>query len=185
MKRLRYVYIFICLVLLSCALIGGISYVLDLQRFKNPDPFYSTYDEGFFGYVRFPLIKPYEMIKVPEAGGEVSGWVFELNDVNPDNDMFGYNDLWQVKDVSIEKNVIMAYTPYIKPHTVENGSRVLHWFVVVLDKNIKAGFETEEDFLAYIKKYGIDKPVWMDTQSAYDQFRKTGCLDWIPDCNQK
>jgi hypothetical protein len=156
---------------------------LDHQRFKNPDSFYSIYDEGFFGKIRFPLIKPYEVTKATEE----SGWVFELitESTDPDSNIAGYHQLRHIEKVALKNGVIMAYTPYIIPYMAGSRDKLLHWFVIIPDKKIETGFETEEDFLAYVKDYGIDKPDWMDTKSAFDQFRKTGCLDWIPDCHQR
>jgi len=149
-------------------------------------PFYKK--TGDFDARFLPLIAPYKAMKPFGESGDRNGWYIDLIVDDRGPKMSVYMQISQVEKVAVSNGVIMAYSQEIinlSKQERDAGLANLHWFVIVPAGRIEIGFETEEDFLAYIKKYGIDKPVWMDTQSAYDQFRKTGCLDWIPDCNQK
>ncbi len=167
------------LLLIVCFVYLGGCRAWGLQRFKSEDPFYAHYDDGADAD-RFPLIKPYDAIKVSEK----NGWIVSLKilSTNPDSNIFGYHQLVDVKKVAIKNDVIMAYTPYIDPYAEGNGEMVLHWFVIVPDQKIETGFENEKDFLVYIKGYNITEPLWLGTDFLFDQFYETGCLDWIPDC---
>jgi hypothetical protein len=56
--------------------------------------------------------------------------------------------------------------------------------VIIPEKEIAEGFHTEDEFRQYIQTLGIQNPNWQTPDEAYEQFTQTGCLEWIPDCNQ-
>lgn len=145
---------------------------------SQQDSFYQD-DGGFNDYGRFPLIKPYDAIIVDNE----HGWYIELHIPPSEKEIYYYLGLVDVQKVAVENGVIMIYTP-TKTSVDENvGQKVLYWFVIVPDKSIETGFDNENDFLEYVQEYGIKAPVWIDADSAYQQFKRTGCLDWISDCN--
>jgi hypothetical protein len=77
----------------------------------------------------------------------------------------------------------MAYSGYVdKNADAYIQDNYYHWFVLIPDKKIAEGFHTEEEFRQYIQMLGIQDPDWLTPDDAYEEFRLTGCLDWIPDC---
>jgi len=158
---------------------------LGVYSANEKDPFYSNYGDFGAGYI--PLVKPYKAVKLfgKTVDGNEHKWVIELI-VPPDQkELYYYLYIYDVTKIAIENQVIMAYSPDSKTltdHDKRVGQKVLYWFVVVPDQNIETGFETEEEFLAYIQTFGIENPSWMDPDIAHQQLLETRCLDWIPDC---
>ena len=76
----------------------------------------------------------------------------------------------------------MAYSAYVdKDSDAYIQENYYHWFVVIPEKKISEGFHTEDEFRQYIQTLGIQDPDWQTPDEAYEQFRRTGCLEWIPD----
>ncbi len=134
--------------------------------------------------MRIPLVKPYEMLKLNQKL-EINrklGWSI-YSDLSPDEREFYYYDsVHDIKTFSVENGIIMAYTTYAEGFDQDVGQKVLYWFVIVPDKKLETGFDTEAEFLNYIQTYGIQQPNWIEPDIAYKQFAETGCLKWIPDC---
>lgn len=151
------------------------------SRVHHDDPFYN--DPGEFAYSRIPLIKPYYVDRMDG----ISPW--EMSGVTrlwapPPNDWYSYWNIHDVRKLSVENGVIMVYSPYIDEQTDQSiRENYFHWFVIIPDKNITEGFDKEETFLDYIQQYGILQIDWLEPKDVYKEFRQTGCLDWIPDCN--
>lgn len=144
--------------------------------YLTQDPFYQDNGESSFG--SFPLIKPYKAINADKE----FGWYIDLH-VDPSmKELYYYNSLRNIEKIAVENGVIMVYTPYIKSVNKEFGEKVMHWFVIVPDQNIETGFDVESDFLNYIQKFDIKQPNWINPSSAFEQFDRTWCLDWIPAC---
>lgn len=147
---------------------------------QHDDSFYNY--SGDIGYLRLPLIKPYYM----DFMDDDRGWGLRLDDgfeAPPPNDNWTYLTIYGINKLSVIDGVIMAYSPYVSNRADKNiRDNFLHWFVIVPDKRIEAGFETEGEFFDYIYQLGIQKPEWLDPFDAFKEFEKTGCLDWIPDC---
>jgi len=77
----------------------------------------------------------------------------------------------------------MAYSAYVdKKANIYIQDSYFHWFVLIPDKEIAKGFQTEAEFRQYIQTLGIQDPYWQTPDETYKQFKKTGCLEWIPDC---
>ena len=161
--------IILCIVLLTitCSCIFS-------SRFESSNPFYVS--SGDWDFLRLPLIEPYEIIKVDES----LGWTMDLF-IAPVEENY-YRSVKKIEEIAIEKDIIFIHSSYIESSAEVLGKDVLFWFVIVPEAGIEKGFETEEEFLDYTQEIGIDTINWFDPLTAFQQFEKTGCLDWIPDC---
>jgi hypothetical protein len=141
------------------------------------DPFYtgtSEYDDKF---KRVPLIKPYEAIS--SEGGD--WWNISLQNnhmFNSTDPLSYYDNISDVTKIAVEKGLIMGFTP------LSGKNSVVNWFVLIPDKKIEMGFANKGDFLKYIQIYGLQEPNWATIDEFYQQFIRTDCLDWIPDCKK-
>jgi len=151
---------------------------------RYADPFYNpNYDD--YPLLYLPLIKPIQAVR--EAGD--STWkVFLPNGPrvsvpNSQNNLVYPYAIAELEEFAVKDGVLMAYSAYVDkeaaPYIQEN---YYHWFVLIPDKRIAEGFQTEEEFREYIQTLGIQNPNWQTPNVAFDKFKKTGCLDWIPDC---
>jgi hypothetical protein len=173
----------LCLVMLlnvSCAVIGlGYS---PPERYA--DPFYNiNYDK--YPWLYLPLIKPIEAVR--EAGDSI--WRVSLLQVhrgsvpNSQNNLAYYYAIEELEKFAVKDGVLMAYSAYVDTEAEAYiQDNYYHWFVLIPDKEIAAGFQTEDEFNQYIKTLGIQDPDWEKPHEAYDAFVETGCLEWIPDC---
>lgn len=153
---------------------------MDSSRYQShEDEFYN--DMGAYPSSRIPLIKPYELYSK-----EGEPWELDLHPglwSPPPADNIGYGNVPDVKKLSIENDIIMAYSPYVDEQVEESLKEYyFHWFVVVPDKKIEMGFNNEEAFLEYIEQFHIQKPNWRTSDDIFDEYIETECLDWIPDC---
>jgi len=155
------------------------------SRVHHIDEFYN--DDGGFPASQFPLIKPYYVDRLDSR----NPWILRLNGylwVNIGSDAYKY-DVTDVRKLSVESRIIMAYSPYVDEHPFDDPQvdqsireHYYHWFVAIQDKNIEVGFETESAFLEYIHSLGIQQPDWQTPDDLFGEFAQTGCLSWIPDC---
>lgn len=143
----------------------------NIFRLPSGDPFY--FSAGEWDYIRFPLIKPYEVEKM--AGRNV--WSINLPFIQGQPLLFGSAE--DVQKISVVKDVILVSTPNMPEF---NRSKVYYWYVIIPAIKIQTGFENEDDFLKYIQEYGINEVVWESPDSLYQRFINTGCLEWIPGC---
>lgn len=140
------------------------------------DPFYGR--GSGWDYVRFPLIKPYYAISTDGAT-----WVIPLKNEPPLSKVPFFFDVVGVEKISVVENVIMAYTPNDTQYGYdEQDAQELHWFILVPDENFEIGFETESEFLDYIRQNNLDEPEWFDPLTILQKYDQTGCLEWIPGC---
>ncbi|MBI1793416.1 MAG: hypothetical protein HYR70_04410 [Chloroflexi bacterium] len=154
------------IILVSCSLSFG----------PQKDPFYT--DVGTLDSARFPLIKPYYVIYIDKE----YSWQMPLLANPPSKDIYYYYNLHDIRKIAVENGIIMIYTPFTEDVDQSIGQKVLHWFIIIPDKNVETGLDTEQAFLDYIKQLGVQQPPWVEPSEIYQQFFKTGCLDWIPDC---
>jgi hypothetical protein len=154
---------------------------------QHADPFYNiNYDD--YPLIHLPLIKPVEAKR--ELGSSPwrvlspnGPWVSVPN--RQDNFFYVY-DIEELEKFAIKNGVIMAYSAYVDNEAdVYIQDNYYHWFVLIPDKEIAEGFHTEGEFREYIQTLGIQDPDWQTPDEAYEQFTQTGCLEWIPDCNQQ
>ncbi len=140
------------------------------KKVRHSDPFYNDTGEGKFLVV--PLIKPYRVVTDEGAG---IGWQMDFQEKYRAS-----VGILSIEKIAVEKGVIMIFAPTTPEISLSNSS--WDWIVIIPDQKIEEGFEYEKDFLNYIRRYGIEKPNWIDPLEAFKQFESTGCLEWIPDC---
>lgn len=168
------IYRIIFLMLLAATVVSSCSTSIQ----KHEDPFYN--DAGTHDSLKLPLLNPYYLVYINEE----YGWQMAVKGNFPD-DQYYYNvgDLLDITKVTVENGIIMVYTPH-NPNIDESvGQKSLHWFVMIPDSgNFEIGFGSELEFLNYIQKFDINQPQWAEPSSTYQEFYKTGCFDWVPDC---
>jgi hypothetical protein len=141
------------------------------------DPFYGK--GSGWDYVRFPLIKPYYAIS---SSGDAA-WIIHLENERPLSKVPFLFDIVGVEKISVTRNVIMAYTPNDTKYGYdEQNKQELHWFILIPDEHLEIGFETENEFLDYIRQNNLSEPKWLEPLIILQKYDQTGCLDWIPDC---
>jgi hypothetical protein len=171
MKKLTfYVYIILAVFYLSSC----------NSRLQHKDTFYN--DLGDFPYLRLPLIKPYYV----DRADSNSPWTLYLRGflwVSPQpHFVYGY-DVKDLRKLSVENGIIMAYSPYVDEQADQSiRDNYYHWFVIIPDRKIEAGFGNEGAFIEYVQKYGVQQPDWRTPIDIFNNFQKTGCMDWIPGC---
>jgi hypothetical protein len=150
------------------------------------DAFYNFYfnDNEYTGY-RLPLLEPYSA----KRDSSSSRWSVNLMPHGPwvhipnSQEEYCYCQIEELGKFAVKNGVIIAYSSYVDGQAgayIQNG--YYHWFVIVPDKTITLGFQTEDEFNQYIQTLGIQNPEWQTPDAAFDKFERTGCLDWIPDC---
>jgi len=153
---------------------------------QHSDSFYDLNDNDF-PRNHLPLINPIEATSERSS----SPWDIELHPAiwvdfpNSQGLYYLYGHINELEKIAVKNGVIMAYSSYVdKEADAYIQDNYYHWFVVVPDKKIAKGFHTEGEFREYIQTLGIQDPKWQTPDEAYDKFAETGCLEWIPDCNQ-
>jgi hypothetical protein len=151
---------------------------------QHADPFYNI-NVNDYPLLHLPLIKP---IEAKRQDGR-SLWRVFLPDgpsvrVPNRQDIFYYDyNIEKLEKFAVSNGVIMAYSAYVDINAdAYIQDSYYHWFVIIPDKKITKGFHTEDEFREYIQTLGVQSPDWQTPDEAYKQFRRTGCLEWIPDC---
>ncbi|PQL91142.1 hypothetical protein [Apibacter adventoris] len=142
----------------------------------NKDPFYT--ENSGYDYIRFPLIKPYETISLNK--GEEWAIKSDFKPKTPAEIVKAYGI--QKINILLRKIIIC----YCEKYPIIGGEEFPKaWFIFIPEKNINKGFTTEQEFRAYLQTQGIQKEQieWNTPKELYEQFSKTYCLSWIPDCN--
>jgi hypothetical protein len=152
---------------------------------QHADPFYNVnYDD--YPLRHLPLIKPTEA----KYRASSSQWrifidygIFVAVPTRQDNFFYVY-DVEELEKFAVENGVIMAYSAYVDTEAdAYIQDNYYHWFVLIPDQEIAAGFHTEAEFREHIQTLGIQEIDWQTPDEAYEQFTKTGCLAWFPDCD--
>lgn len=180
-KTISYLLPLLCLCFLtSCS----VSANQTAKRVQHEDSFYNVnLDE--YPLLHLPFVKPIEAKRVdgrsPWRVLLYNGPYVKLPD-RKENIYYVYA-IEELDKFAINDGVILAYSAYIDkdadPYILDH---YYHWFVVIPGKQISEGFQTEDEFTAYIKTLGITDPQWQKPDDAYALFEKTGCLEGIPDC---
>jgi hypothetical protein len=133
------------------------------------------------------LIKPIDAVSLTTSEAGESLWVVFLargtwvSVPNSQNSLAHYDTIEELEKFAVKDGAILAYSAYVDkeadPYIQEN---YYHWFVLIPDKKIAEGFQTEDEFREYIQALGIQDPSWQTPDEAFDKFKKTGCLEWIP-----
>lgn len=164
---MKYTLIFILPILLIAILSCKSS---SPKKVKHSDSFYNDSGEGRFLVV--PLIKPYRVV-IDEGAG--IGWQMDFQEK-----YHASVGILSIEKIAVEKGVIMIFAPTTPEISLSNSS--WDWIVIIPDQKIEEGFEYEKNFLNYIRQYGIEEPNWVEPLEAFQQFEKSGCLSWIPNC---
>ena len=175
----------LCLVILL-----SVSCMASFPRFpslrKHVDPFYN-YDDSMAPGSRFPLINPLDVRRDSPS----SPWNLGLGntiwiDIPNSDAVYGYSRVVELEKFAVKNGVILAYSSYVDTEAdTYMQKKFNHWFVTVPDKNITKGFQTEDEFNQYIQTLGIQNPDWQTPDEAFDKYFETGCLEWIPDCDEQ
>lgn len=184
-RKMKIKKVVLCLFMLLLSL----SCILDYSPPERyADPFYN-FNDGFDSSLYLPLIKPIDAVSLTISEAGESLWVVFLargtwvSVPNSQNNLAHYDTIEELEKFAVKDGAILAYSAYVDkeadPYIQEN---YYHWFVLIPEKKIAEGFQTEEEFSNYIQTLGIQNPNWQTPNEAFDKFKKTGCLDWIPDC---
>jgi hypothetical protein len=142
------------------------------------DPFYGK--GSGWDYVRFPLLKPYYAMSL--ANDELI-WVIPLERELPLRKESFLIQISDVRKIAVADNAVMAYSPDSTKIASDNvEEKIFHWFILIPDESLEMGFENEDDFLNYIRQNNMSEPQWLAPIEILQKFDKTGCLDWIPEC---
>jgi hypothetical protein len=143
-------------------------------RFCSPDPFYQS--SGEIDSLRVPLLDPYEAIKINDGG-----WFIDLNPYINEEFCLGIND---AKKISIESGRVYVYSDYVQPEGINVEVKNFHWFIMDVVEGKEIVFDTEEEFLQYQQENGYEDPQWMTLDDTFTEFEGTGCLPWVPGCEE-
>jgi hypothetical protein len=165
----------------------GLNYLVGCaQSVQHSDIFYN-FNSNDFPMNHLPLIKPIEVIRVRSS----SPWSVDLMPygilvlIPNSQEYYGYYHIEELEKFAVSKGVVMAYSLYVDEQAdAYIQDNYYHWFVVIPKKEISVGFHMEDEFDRYIQILGIQNPDWQTPNEAFDEFAETGCLDWIPGCNQ-
>ena len=149
-----------------------------IVEYFQQDDFYRNGSE--WDHLRFPLIKPYFAINITN---DKYGWAINLPGGIPNSTIYYYTQINDVQKISVENGIIMVYTPYEQDVEESIGEKVYNWFVLIPRQGIEMGFESEDDFLIYIRENGVQQPFWRSPDDILKEYDGTWCLDWIPTCN--
>lgn len=174
MKRI----ILIILLLLSlCCLTNH------LRCAKHADPFYN-YDSM---YIRIPLINPIEISRLDASSPwdiELQTFIWIADYPGSQGRHYPYGHVIDPEKFAVHNGVIMAYSTFVDTEAdVYIQENYYHWFVMIPEKEITKGFQTEDEFLEYIQMLGVEEPDWQTPDEAHKQFMNTACLEWMPDCH--
>ncbi len=149
---------------------------------QHVDPFYNINDDDY-PLLHLPLINP---IEAKRQDGRTPWRIFVYYGLGvsiPDSQKIYVYNIEELEKFAVENGVIMAYSAYVnKEADVYIQDNYYHWFVIIPEKEIAKGFQAEDEFREYVETLGIQDPDWQMPDEAYEQFEKTGCLAWIPDC---
>jgi hypothetical protein len=165
-------------------LLLSISYLTSCTPYiKHADTFYNVNDG--IDPRRIPLIKPIDVIHLNSS----SLWDLDLLpsmwiDYPKSQGLYYlYGYVHELEKFAVNNGIIMAYSSYVDEEAdAYIQENYYHWFVLIPDKEITKGFHTEDEFNEYTQSLGVEEPDWQTPDKAHKQFRKTGCLEWIPDC---
>lgn len=151
---------------------------------QHSDPFYNI-NQNDYPLLRLPLIKP---IEAKQEDGRTPWRVFLTYGPTvrlPSRQKISYYayNIEELEKFDVRNGVIMGYSAYVDTKAdAYIQDNYYHWFVTIPEKEIGEGFHTEDEFNQYIKTLGIQDPDWQTPDEAYEQYKQTGCLEWIPDC---
>jgi hypothetical protein len=153
----------------------------------HSDPFYD-FNDSDFPRDQLPLLNPIKATRESSSSPWEIGliniiWI----DIPKSIEKYPYSYIMEVEKIDVIDNAIFAYSSYVDKQAEDYVfNNYFHWFVIVPNKKITKGFHSEDEFNEYIKSLGMEFPDWQTPDELFAEYAKNGgCLDWIPDCNQK
>jgi hypothetical protein len=133
-------------------------------RHKTNDVFYSS--KGGFDYVRIPLIKPYEAVKLNGS----KEWLVNLKTATL---QFSVSN---IKEVTIVKGFILLHgvDTFLKGSTIKEA-----WFIIIPSKHIELGFDKYDKFVNYLLANGFERdPGLHNVEEIYLEYMKMDKVNW-------
>ncbi len=167
MMKKELIFLNLILTLLSCNPFKK----YNSNKDEPADPFYT--DRGGFGtYLRIPLIKPYDAIKVSENEWRIELQTTQLLELSIHN----------VRDVNVIDSVIIVHAK--GEVSIKDIKYNEAWFVIVPARNTEKGFDKKEEFLSYLTTQNIKNPNFFNVDEVYEKFNKRKKIDWQIDFEQ-
>lgn len=147
---------------------------------RNENTFSNDHEKQFYtnfeglGYIRIPLIMPYEIL----AENKNDNWYLNLID-----GFDYYYSIQQIDKVAVIDSVILIHSASIRQ--VSKNIKPKQWFAIIPSKNVEIGFANEIDFKEYLNQCNITIVEWMEIESVFDRFKDTECLPWIKGCARR
>jgi PBP1b-binding outer membrane lipoprotein LpoB len=144
----------------------------NLSKSQNKDTFYLNSSD--FDLIRFPLIKPYQVISIDDG----NSWSIK-SDIKPKK----INDINDINNINQISNYQDCFLIHSLGKTIVKGQEVNEaWYVVFPKDSVVKSFTKENNFSNYIKDKCTSKIEWKTPQVLFKQFDETNCLGWIPKC---
>jgi hypothetical protein len=137
---------------------------------NNKDIFYNQ--SCGLDFIRVPLIKPFDITYYDAQGV----WFLVQR---PDTLVYSDN----IEELTVLESNIFVHS--VGKTVLEDDFVEESWYIYnTKSKEFLKGFATEKEFSKYLKSIHIDEVrlVWQKPADLYKQFKKTGCLPWIPNC---
>jgi hypothetical protein len=164
MHKSKFIF-FITIAFLSCNPLGK----NNQEIHTSMDAFYT--DRGGGGtYLRIPLIKPYEAIKVSD-----NEWRIELQTT-----FLLELSIHNVQALNVIKNVIFIYAKG-KEVSIRGVQYKEAWFVIIPHKQFEGGFDKREDFVKYLSSINLQEPNLYKVEEIYSKFNHNKKIDWQSD----
>ena len=135
---------------------------------KKADDFYTT--SRAFDFIRFPLIKPYQVMNIPHQNEQ---WDITMVPQNGMEDIRAGN----VVKLSVVDSVIFAVcgdSTIYKDHWVKAA-----WFIIIPRQKKEESFLSEVDFNRYIKANKLPIPQWIEPARVWNEFDTSNKLPWL------
>lgn len=142
------------------------------KRQPERDDFYET--KGGWDWIRVPLIKPYEALKIdPEV--QTNPWVINLfspNLVNTDH----------VRKICVKDSILYIISGMVAGtgDSTSLGTRNLPtvWFIINSKQKTEKGFKSAKEFDKYIVENNYPLPDWHDIDTLFHNLSNGGKLPW-------
>lgn len=150
------IFTFLILLIVACS--------CNHTNFKGDD-FYL--DKGGFDMARIPLIKPYQAT-TPSTN---PNWIVASVDTNSVP-----LTIPGTREVKVLDSLILVHSV----NTTLNYQPVKEaWFVIIPKKDLLKGFESHENYVAYILRLGLKhEPQLINMERVFSHFDDNDTLDW-------
>ena len=137
-----------------------------LRKGIHSDTYYT--DHGDWGDVRFPLIKPYEALRL---NGDGQAWIIQTT-----SDSKSFFLAPGAREVIIADSIVFIHSV----NTILNGLTFKEaWFVLIPGKHIENGFGTYKAYQTYLHDLHIDhEPKLFEMDKVARYFGDHDTIDW-------